>query len=345
MDSLADILATALWSEELATTRRSTRLALKSAFDVAVKEHRETDEIVLSVIGRMWKSAFDQYDQLLRFEHLVHSLAVSELLEHLGSDGESDAAYYAYAQLRLSRRANLTAEEILILSRAGCHSGAVARLRTLYETWLVMAFMAKFKTDGDDIWAHATTSTQASQVGSRFWADYDSERLRFLGGFAPEDRDETFLALLTECEATVEKNKEKFGDNIGRPFGWALPYLPAGVRPGYTSIEAAVDSLEIPQLYRVASWSVHPSAQNLLAEVTSGEAGEQLPAKSSGEVATPLWISAVLLANTSQLLAAECRSDVVQEGAEVVVALATALADTVIEIDSDTGATVPRQTS
>lgn len=165
-----------------------------------------------------WKEGFDLLEMLI--------VISSEIGAAIKADTEPDDVnmvdYKLEAVVTLHARALLVSREILCLMTNGFADGALGRWRTLHEVAVVASLLA-----AED------QSISERYLLSRDVHDFKSAimyRKHEEGTTAPPLDEEEFQAL----EEAYHDIVTKYGKEMKRDWGWALPILKEGKKEGYT---------------------------------------------------------------------------------------------------------------
>ena len=146
--------------------------------------------------------------------------------------------------VRLHARACQIAAEIVTLMENGFADGAMARWRTLHEVSVVATVVA----DGGE--ALARRYIEHEIVESKFALDEYTRCHAALGYKAPSTRERR------RVERAFAAAVKAYGDEFGRPYGWAATHL-RKKRVTFRDLEDAAQRSAMRSYYKMASYSVH----------------------------------------------------------------------------------------
>lgn len=217
-------------------------------------------------VTRWWGEALDLLDQLLSVAEefgMVHAHRLAEWREG------SPKTYPLLIDLH--SRGVQVAEETLALLRSGFAAGAEARWRTLHETAVVAAFIAKHGEETVERYA------AHDHVRVKKAMEAEQEHHRELGLEPYTDQE------MSEARATYKELRQRYGSAFtAGDYGWAAAALgrkPEGPSPTFVDLEASLDLRLYRAAYRSASQAVHAGPGALLDN----------PGKTDG--ATPMFLT------------------------------------------------------
>jgi Family of unknown function (DUF5677) len=232
---------------EAARTRWSHRLIRHSGSILRARRSRSAG--FEERLQQRWREPLDLYELALY------------LTQRFGDDFRKCYAPFAArakftALFRLHGNAELIAGEVLQLLRGGFASGAHARWRSLHETGITAAFIARETEEtAERFIAHAAVKSFE-----------DAERYQ---QHCEELGEPPFLAEeLSVLKRKRDEMVQRYGDTFAGSYGWARQAL-AIENPGrkgnitFSEIEAATSLSFWAPYYRVASHSVHPTAKTI----------------------------------------------------------------------------------
>jgi hypothetical protein len=193
-----------------------------------------------------WGSALDLLEALI--EAALAAGHETNKGERPGAVRDNDLVFDAL--VRIHARACLTANEVLVLLKAGLPSGANARWRTLHELTVVAAFI---RTHGQDVAERYLLHDYVSRA--RGLADY-----QFYAG-------KLSTTPFTEEEAaSIRRVRDelcaRFGNSFAEEYGWAAAAL-GNPRPNFRQIEEATELDHWRPYFRMASHGVHAGPHGL----------------------------------------------------------------------------------
>lgn len=210
-----------------------------SELGIRAEERRNVAERV----SRWWGEALDLLDQLLSVSEEFGRFHVQRL-----AAGRDRFPRTYPLLIHLHSRGVQVAEETLALLRTGFAAGAEARWRTLHETSVVAAFIAKHGMETVDRYA------DHDNVRVKKAMDSEQEHHRELG-LEPYTDEE-----MEEAADRVAELKQKYGSSYLGDYGWAAHALgrePGGKPPTFLDIEANLDLRVFRAAYKSASQAIH----------------------------------------------------------------------------------------
>ena len=185
---------------------------------------------------------------------------------------------------RLHARACQIASEVLVLLRAGCADGALARWRTLHEIAVVAFFI---ESEGGDI---AERYLRHEVIESYKGAKQYQEHCEALG-FEPIPDQE-----LAQMELACEGLKARFGKGYAQDYGWAAPAF-GGQAPRFIDIERKVGLAHLRPFYKMACHNVHAGPKGVFFRLglSPGHARILLAGPSDAGLADPAQGTAISL--------------------------------------------------
>lgn len=191
------------------------------------------------------------------------------------------------ALIRLHGKAVMTAGEVLVLLSAGYSTGALARWRTLHETWIVFALLDGSDTDISRRYlAHSATEAMRGQD------DYD-EIWQRLGSEPPEMG-------AVERAALRAKLTSEFGSEFLKPYGWAAPLFDDGKAPRLKDLQDKAELDHWRGHYRMASHGTHAEPQGIQWSIqTLGDLELVIAGPSNAGLLDPAQCSLIALINVT----------------------------------------------
>jgi hypothetical protein len=233
------------------------------ASEIAIRAEERGD--VAGRVARWWGEALDLLDQLLSVSEEFGMFHIKRLAS------APDRFPRTYPLLiDLHSRGVQVGEETLALLRCGFAAGAEARWRTLHETAVVAAFIAKHGTETVERYA------EHDHVRVKKAMDSEQEHHRELG-LEPYTDEE-----MKEAADRYEELRRKYGAVFLGDYGWAAHALgrkPDGKPPTFMDIEASLNLRVHRAAYKSASQAIHAGPGALVDN----------PGKSEG--ATPLFLT------------------------------------------------------
>lgn len=218
-----------------------------SEMEVRVEERREVAERV----SLWWGEALDLLDQLLSLAEDIGLFHVQRL-----AAGRDRFPNTYPLLIDLHSRGVQVAEEIQALLRSGFAAGAEARWRTLHETGVVAAFIAKHGMETVDRYAahdHVRVKKAMESV---------QEHHRELG------REPYTEPQMKEARDRYAELKQRYGAVFVRDYGWAAHALglepDAKQSPTFLDLEASLNLHVFRAAYKSASQAVHAGPGALL---------------------------------------------------------------------------------
>lgn len=209
--------------------------------EVGIRAEERSD--VAGRVSRWWGEALDLLDQLLSVSEEFSVFHVRRL------EAGQDRFPRTYPLLiHLHSRGVQVAEETLALLRSGFAAGAEARWRTLHETSVVAAFIAKHGIETVDRYA------DHDNVRVKKAMDSEQEHHRELG-LEPYTDEE-----MREAADKIAELKQKYGSAYLGDYGWAAHALgrkPDGKPPTFLDIEASLNLRVFRAAYKSASQAIH----------------------------------------------------------------------------------------
>jgi len=201
-------------------------------------------------VTRRWGEALDGLDQLLSVAEEFGMVHVHRLTAWRGRIPKTYPLL-----IDLHSRGVQVAEETLALLRSGFAAGAEARWRTLHETAVVAAFIAKH---GEE-----TVERYAAHDHVRVKKAMEAEQEHHLQlGLEPYTDQE-----MGEARAAFKELRQRYGSAFMGDYGWAaaaLGWKPDGPSPTFVDLEASLDLHLSRAAYRSASQAVHAGPGALL---------------------------------------------------------------------------------
>lgn len=142
-------------------------------------------------------------------------------------------------------------KEIHLLLSHGFSEGADARWRTLHELAVTALFIAQ---NGDEM-AVRYLEHDAIEVAK---GSEEYEQCYSPLGFQPLGENN-----VRSAKERAARLVEKYGENFSQPFGWACSVVKDVGRPGFASIERAVNLQHFRPLYRGSSHNVHAPSRRV----------------------------------------------------------------------------------
>ena len=222
---------------------RQQYVGWKSAAQGELSIRAEERRSVAERVTQWWGEPLDLLDQLLSVAEEFGMVHVHRL------SAAPDRFPQTYPLLiDLHSRGVQVAEETLALLRCGFAAGAEARWRTLHETTVVAAFIAKHGAE--------TVDRYAEHDHVRVKKAMESEQEHHLElGLEPYTEEE-----MQEARAKVAELKRKYGSSFLGDYGWAAGALglkPDAKPPTFLDIEASLNLRVFRAAYRSASQAVH----------------------------------------------------------------------------------------
>lgn len=193
--------------------------------EVGIRAEERRD--VAGRVSRWWGEALNLLDQLLSVSEEFSVFHVQRL-----QAGQERFPRTYPLLIHLHSRGVQVAEETLALLRSGFAAGAEARWRTLHETAVVAAFIAKHGIETVDRYA------DHDNVRVKKAMDSEQEHHRELG-LEPYTDEE-----MREAANKVAELKQKYGSAYLGDYGWAAHALgrkPDGKPPTFLDIEASLN--------------------------------------------------------------------------------------------------------
>ncbi len=205
-----------------------------------------------SRLANRWGRALDLFD--LTVEQVLDAGRWINAKWRPGAAQRQDQKFEAL--IRLHGRAVMTANEVLVLLRAGYSTGALARWRTVHEIWVVSTLLS----DND------------AELSRRYLVHESVESMK-----AQREYEETWEALGFEPPDWQSSEREElrarltgeFGDAFLHDYGWAAPLF-NGRAPRFRQLQelAALDHWR--GYYRMASHGTHANPKGISWNIQAG---------------------------------------------------------------------------
>lgn len=193
--------------------------------------------------------------------------------------------------VRHHARACHISQEIMCLLKAGFPDGAHARWRALHEVNTTAMFIAKHGRECAErfYWYDVTESYKGMLQHRRY-----EHRLREKG---PTDDE------FSKCEKLYHQLIAKYGNNFGKPYGWAS-HVMANKRVTFANIEENVSLDHMRPYYKWASQNIHAGAKGINNKLGLCEATEDmlLVGQSNSGMTDPAHATAISLAQITTTL-------------------------------------------
>lgn len=217
---------------------------------------------------------FTTYKAAFEAMELLHETAgeainwASDTVHDALEDNTDDNAFAEYINLLvgLSGRAMLAFDEVAWLLRGGFPRGAMTRVRSLHELFVVAVTLAVYgSADGNH-----------PDLVERYLAHYDVFTRKFADDLLAVENEGMDSTLNDEVmQALTQKRKAlvaKYGRQFSQSWGWAAPLFPSS-SPSFTGLSKLV----LPTFnafYGIASAEVHASSQGLIEAAREAENGD-----------------------------------------------------------------------
>jgi hypothetical protein len=209
--------------------------------ELAIRAGERRD--VAERVARWWGEALDLLDQLLS---VAEEFGTFHVKRFAAAPSRFPGTYPLLIDLH--SRGVQVAEETLALLRCGFAAGAEARWRTLHETAVVAAFVAKHGLGTVERYA------EHDHVRVKKAMDSEQEHHRELGLEPYTDED------MKEAAERYEELRRKYGSAFLGDYGWAAHALgrkPDGKPPTFMDIEASLGLRVHRAAYKSASQAIH----------------------------------------------------------------------------------------
>ena len=252
-----------------------------------LKERRELFTQFCKKNHERWQAAFDLFETFIvicteageNFNKTYRPTAVKK------NDVVFDIVVRHHA------RACHIAQEIMCLLKAGFPDGAHARWRALHEVTTTAMFIRKHGRECAErfYWYDIVESYRGMSQHRKY--EY---RLREQG---PTDDE------FAECEKLYHQLIAKYGNNFGKPYGWASHFMPSK-RITFADIEKDVSLDHMRPYYKWASQNIHAGAKGINKKLGLCEATEDmlLVGQSNSGMTDPAHASAISLAQITTTL-------------------------------------------
>ncbi|MFF2936710.1 DUF5677 domain-containing protein [Streptomyces mirabilis] len=262
------------------------------------KERALHEERVRRTNLKRWDAGFREFNELLviadAFLREMGEVVFDWYSEHeepkevrlLGTDGIGGGGLKAFLFISMHARACAISAEIHLLMERGYPDGVNSRLRSLYETVVMMCALVHAEAAAD------TEVTERYCAWSAVEAKKEGSALAGLpGGVEVADED------IPEFE---QRAKDRWGAAFFKQHGWALPLFPG--RSGgvtFSDIDRLVGIQDMRPLYLTGNHSIHAGPTSMMRRVDFTQAGDFFI--SGAEAVSPEEIGAAMT-NTIYLL-------------------------------------------
>lgn len=276
------------------TTRQKARLAELVTKRAGRELHQELSNTAQSMLSnrraerhdfeqrncKRWRKAFDLIDTIW-----VACEEVGREFNHYHRPTASMEQDYTFESLvHLHAKSLLVTSEIICLLKGGFADGALARWRTLYETNVIAAAIAK-NGQGLALRYLAHSRVQSWKIAQNEGAEnYDDEEVNRL-------------------KKEAERALERFGTELNRRNGWACG-ITNQKHPTFDKIAAYADRTDGLSMYQHASHHIHSNHRSLDALLGTSESKRDvlLVGPSNSGMIGPLTLTAIGMVEATTLL-------------------------------------------
>lgn len=214
------------------------------------------------------KAAFEAMELLHETASEAINWASETLHDALEDNTEDDAfAEYINVLVGLSGRAILAFDEVAWLLRGGYPRGAMTRVRSLQELFVVAATLA----------LHGSADGDHPDLVERYLAHHEVFTRKIADDLLATENEGIGSTLNDEVLQTLAQKKKalvaKYGKQFSQSWGWAAPLFPDS-NPSFTEL----NKLILPTFnafYGIASAEVHASSQGLIEAAREAENGDR----------------------------------------------------------------------
>jgi hypothetical protein len=218
---------------------------LKKKSKKILKLHQKEISTFKKNLAKTWESAFNELELFISF-NLEYGIILSESYRKKKND---DVKFETL--VRLHARACQIASEVLTLIKNGFADGALARWRSLYEISILASFLENKPVD------------LCQRYLDYYFVENYYETLEYQKnceklGYEPLNDDE-----IKEATNSFNLQKDKYGDDFARLYGWIGDYLPKK-KWNFAGIEEMVEFKFMRSFYKMANNFIHSGARGFL---------------------------------------------------------------------------------
>lgn len=210
-----------------------------------LKQNREDISKFKKRLNKTWKSAINQLEVFISF-NLEYGVIVSDSYRQ---KNPNDIKFETL--LRLHARSCQIACEILELIRAGFADGAMARWRSLYEISVLANFLEK------------GTEELCQRYLDYYFIENHYETLEYQKNHERLGYEPLLEEEIEESKNLDEAQKEKYGNDFGKLYGWVGDALPKR-KWNFAGIEETIEFKYMRSFYKMANNSVHSGAKGFI---------------------------------------------------------------------------------
>lgn len=222
------------------------------------------------------KAILDGYGECFATMDLLHESAreainwASATVHESLSDSSDDDAFADYINVvvGLGGRALLAFDEVTWLLRGGYPHGAMTRMRTIHEVFVVAATLGLHGYPEGD---HPELVERYQRHHEVFTATVAEDLIAAGGAQMEETLNEDVLGAL---ERKRQDLIGVYGKKFGSAWGWAAPLFPASKNPSFTALSKLIPP-DFNAFYGIASSQLHASSQGLIEAERLTESGEK----------------------------------------------------------------------
>jgi hypothetical protein len=210
-----------------------------------LKENRRNISKFNKRLNKRWKTAIDQLEIFIAF-NLEYGIIVSDTYR---KKKPNDIKFETL--LRLHARACQISNEILVLIKNGFADGAMARWRSIYEISILANFLEKGSEE------------LCQRYLDYYFIENHFETLEYQKNCERLGCERLSEEEILDSLKSVEVQKEKYGNDFGRLYGWIGDALPKK-KWNFAGMEETIEFKYMRSFYKMANNFVHSGAKGFI---------------------------------------------------------------------------------